>query len=259
MSCFDTEAEFITMLRRKFLDAEVPYIHADEVYIDAICRAVGRVNVDLNTSYADPYVMPANVQPFVVVRACIEMCFVRGAEGASGDASTSPTGAFQQLRVPNLDVMKIPPRLDGPSYWRKLCDALRQEYKDMLDSAEDTIGTADSTIQQSFMVRKSARTGRFIARTYDDPGPAVMLALSLNGSQVTAIWTQRVSEYFQYYELVRDSVNTFDASPKTVFLTSDSHEVEYEDTPGTGTWYYRIRTYNSNDLYVENVQNVTVL
>jgi len=64
---------------------------------------------------------------------------------------------------------------------------------------------------------------------------------------VSVTWGIVYDEYFNYYELQRSTSQQF---PTTfgVYASSDNHDNRFNDTPGQGTWYYRLAIYNSNDL-----------
>ena len=176
------------------------------------------------------------------------MCYVRGAEGASGDVEDFPEVPDQIVNVPQLTVQRQQMPLDGPKYWLRLADKLENEYLSAI-ARLDNRGEEGAEIQQAVMSRMSLRTGRRMPYVYDKAIKAPEeFSVSVNGGVVNVLWGAVYDQYFNYYEVHR-STNVEFSTKSVVFASSDNHDVEYSDSGlGAGQYYYRLAVYNSNDL-----------
>jgi hypothetical protein len=221
-------------------------LYLDHYYIDSINSALGRINLDLDASFTVASV-PVKYEYLVELRGTINMCYTRGAEGASGDVEDFPDVPDQIVTVPQLTVQRQQMQIEGPKYWLRLADKLENEYLATLQRLQDR-GEEGAEIQQYTMSRMSLRTGRRMPYVYDKPIPAPSdFAVSSFGSGVRILWGVVYDEYFNYYELQRSSNLDFSTS-QSVYASSDNHDSSYFDEPPAGEWYYRLAIYNSNDL-----------
>ena len=102
-------------------------------------------------------------------------------------------------------------------------------------------------VQQYVMSRTSLRTGRRTPYMYDTAIPAPDFSASQSAGSVSLAWGIVMDEYFRIYEVERSSNADFSTS-RVVFTSSDNHDLQYIDAPGSGDWYYRLKVINSNDL-----------
>jgi len=222
-------------------------LYLDEYYIDSIQSGLGRINLDLDSNYTVA-TLPVKYEYLAEVRATVNMCYVRGAEGASSDVEDFPDVPDQIVTVPQLTVQRQQMPLDGPKYWLRLAAKLEEEYLSALARLQDR-GEEGAEIQQYTMSRMSLRTGRRMPYVYDKPiAPPEGFAVSVIGQKVQVTWGIVYDEYFNYYTLQRSTSPDF-STTSSVFASSDNHDNIYFDQPSFGqVYYYRLAIYNSNDL-----------
>lgn len=220
-------------------------LYVDSVYVDAIDSGLGRLNLDLDSAYSVATV-PVKYEYLLTLRATINLCYVRGAEGASGDVEDFPNVPDAIVTVPQLSVQRQQMSLEGPKYWLKLAEKLDEEYLNALARLADR-GDEGATIQQYVMSRPSLRTGRRTSYEYDLPLTAPDVSVSVAGGRVFINWSIVQDVYFRYYTVERSSRSDF-SEKYVVFQSSDNHDLECSDTPASGTWYYRVSVTNSNLL-----------
>lgn len=220
-------------------------LYLDEVYDSALDSAMGRINLDLDSSYIVA-TLPVKYEYLLELRGTINLCYVRGAEGASGDVEDFPNVPDAIITVPQMTVQRQQMPLEGPKYWLRLAEKLDAEYLNALARLADR-GDEGAEIQQYVMTRTSLRTGRRTSYWADKAITPTDLAASVFSGKVLLSWGSVVDEFFKIYEVERSASSSFDAST-VVFASSDNHDVEYIDSPSSGSWYYRLKIINSNDL-----------
>ncbi len=221
-------------------------LYLDSYYIDSIESGLGRLNLDTDSAYTVA-TLPVKYEYLAELRGTINMCYVRGAEGATGDVEDFPDVPDQIVTVPQLTVQRQQMPLDGPKFWLRLGEKLENEYLEALARLRDR-GDEGAEIQQYTMSRMSLRTGRRMPYVYDKAiTPPEGFAVSVSGNVVNVVWGVVYDEYFNYYELQRSSTIDF-ASKTTIYSSSDNHDNIFNDSPGVGQWYYRVAIYNSNTL-----------
>ena len=244
----------VARIRRRVHDSDLIAadrpLYAQVFYTDAIDRGLAELNLDLGEAYTVATV-PGNREFLLELRGTIEMCYIRGAEGGSSDVADTPESPIQTLSVPGLSVnrMATPPK--GPKAWEDLCARLEAQYRRLIDKIEDDEDVPSTTVTQSIMTRKSMRTGMRRQYVYDTAFDALAPAIAVVGSTVTVTWSQVSDERFGRYEVYRDAAVDMAAAEK-VGLLPDNHDIEFEDEPGTGTWYYRVDVFNDNNLGAES-------
>jgi hypothetical protein len=220
-------------------------LYMDEVYNDALESAVGRINLDLDSSYSVA-ALPVKYEYLLELRGTINLCYVRGAEGASGDVEDFPNVPDAIVTVPQMTVQRQQMPLEGPKYWLRLAEKLDAEYLNSLARLADR-GEEGAEIQQYVMTRMSLRTGRRTSYWSDTAIQASDLAASVFSGKVLLSWGVIADEFFDHYQIERSQDATF-STPIGVFASSDNHDVQYIDSPPSGSWYYRLKVVNSNDL-----------
>ena len=251
--------DLISRIRRAVHDAvmegEGKPLYADNTYQDAVLRALRRVNIDLCAEYTLQTVTD-NVEYLVELRAIIAMSQVRGAEGATSDVRDVPDGGAFMVQVPHLLIQQQPPQLEGTRFWRNLIAQLEGEYKEALNGCIDSKNTS---IQQGTLTRTSLRTARLTERKYATPPEPTVVAAVLNGQTVELAWETIIDTQWKQYDLLRSTSPSF-VSAVNVYSTQDNHDTTFNDTPGVGVWYYKVRVKNTNDLKADsNVVTVTVV
>lgn len=221
-------------------------LYLDSYYIDSIDSGMGRINLDLDSAYTIGS-LPVKYEYLLELRATINMCYVRGGEGASGDVEDFPNVPDAIVTVPQLSVQRQQMPLEGPKYWLKMAEKLDSEYQDTLMRLQDR-GDEGPEIQQYTMSRMSLRTGRRMPYVYDKPITAPEFSVSVNSGTVTLNWSVIYNEYFRLYEIERSENSDF-STKVVVFSTSDNQVSSFKQNPGNGTYYYRLKITNSNDLY----------
>ena len=221
-------------------------LYLDSYYIDSIESGLGRLNLDTDSAYTVA-TLPVKYEYLAELRGTINMCYVRGAEGATSDVEDFPDVPDQIVTVPQLTVQRQQMPLDGPKFWLRLGEKLENEYLEALARLRDR-GDEGAEIQQYTMSRMSLRTGRRMPYVYDKAiTPPEGFAVSVSGNVVNVVWGVVYDEYFNYYELQRSSTIDF-ASKTTIYSSSDNHDNTFNDSPRVGQWYYRVAIYNSNTL-----------
>ena len=221
-------------------------LYLDSYYIDSLESGLGRINLDLDSAYSVA-TLPVKYEYLLELRGTVNMCYVRGAEGASGDVEDFPDVPDQIVTVPQLTVQRQQMPLDGPKYWLMLAEKLENEYLSALQRLQDR-GDEGAEIQQYTMMRRSLRTGRRMSYVHDKAiTPPEGFAVSVSNGVVSIVWGVVYDDYFNYYELQRSNVADFSTST-SVYTSSDNHDYLFKDTPSAGTWYYRLAIYNSNLL-----------
>ena len=221
-------------------------LYLDSYYIDSIESGLGRLNLDIDSAYTVA-TLPVKYEYLAELRGTINMCYVRGAEGATSDVEDYPDVPDQMVTVPQLTVQRQQMPLDGPKFWLRLGEKLENEYLEALARLRDR-GDEGAEIQQYTMSRRSLRTGRRMGYVYDKPITAPDgFAVSVSGTKVNVVWGVVYDEYFSFYELQRSNTVQF-SSIQRVYSSSDNHDSVYVDQPGVGQWYYRLAIYNSNNL-----------
>lgn len=221
-------------------------LYLDNHYIDSVNSGLGRINLDLDSSYVVA-TLPSKYEYLLELRGTINMCYVRGAEGASSDVEDFPNVPDYMVSVPQLSVQKQQMSVDGPKYWLRLVDKLENEYNNAIARLEAR-GDEGAEIQQAAMTRPSLRTGRRTQYVYDKAITAPDMAVGVVNGKVQITWDVVYDLYFRHYAVERSSTQDFSTST-TVFMSSDNHDSVYIDAPQAGTWYYRLAVINSNDLY----------
>jgi hypothetical protein len=240
----------IARIRRRVQDSDLKSenrpLYADIFYSDAVDRGLAELNLDLEVSYTLATI-PAAQDFLLELRATIEMCYIRAAEGGSTLVSDFPESPIQTLSVPNLSVNKFGTPAEGPKFWRNLCDVLEGQYQRLLKK----LGVDDDvsgSVKQAVMLRTSMRTGGRRPYAYDTSFTALAATVAESGGVVSLAWAATLDERFARYDINR-SADSEMADPERIAVISDNHTVTYDDeSPGTGTWYYTVTIVNNNNL-----------
>lgn len=242
----------IQRIRRRVHDARVdeaenlPH-YSDEVYSDAIQRALMRVNLALSTNYSVPSATP-RIEYLMELRGTIEMCHIRGAEGATGDVYDPPDLAPQTISLPGgLTHSHQQLSYEGSRFWRQLTTTLEAEYKDALEAVRSALSpTNNGDIVVGVMQRMSNRSRRASSYAHDRPLVAPDVSASAVGSSVTITWTPLLTEFLGSY-IVERSTDSF-VTHTQVYRTYDNQVFTYTDVVPAGVYQYRLKVLNSNDL-----------
>lgn len=251
-------ATFRSAVRVRVQDTAVTPIYADSVYDSALTRGMGRINMDLGTSYTlSPATVPTQYDYLVELRGTIEMCYVRGAEGAATPEGSTPSMANpRRVQVKDLYMEAQEVRLRGPQYWLDLAKALSAEYNDLVErlGSGDDFGV-DRTVQVGTMFRNSLRSGARTNYNRITPYTPNTLIAGLYGGAVQLSWEAVRNPYFRSHVIERSENDDF-AEFEVVFQTSDTHRTQCDDNPGDGTWYYRIRNKYASGSSLDTLSDV---
>lgn len=258
------QAEIITQTRVIVHDPDPsppeagrPLYSDDPAYLGAISRGLMRINLDLRSTYTVSD-LPTAYEVFLIYRTSIEMCLIRGGEGASSDIAETVDNPIQSVSVPNLSIAKFGKSNQGPIFWSQLAADLERQYLAMLESIMDTGAIAGNTIIEAVLSRRSLRTGKRTAYYADSPITAPLFSVSEASGVVSLSWESAADQYFDYYHVHRSATSDF--AVHTVLTTvADVHEVTYEDDPEVGTWYYRLEVENSNGLVSYSVSGTATV
>jgi len=233
--------------------------YPDLTYTEAIDRAIVYVGIDLCPATLVLATLTPIQEYLVELRATIEMLMIRAGEEASGAVSDVPEGTVTSVSVPDLSVSKAVSAKSGAKFWVDLCDKYITDYEHGLESCELSPDGNSAQITQGIMFRRSWRTNRRTPYEYDKALTAPSLAVAVNVDKVSISWPVVFDAYFRRYEL-RRSASVDMADSVAVYMNSDNHRASYEDLPGSGTWYYRLSVFNSNDLEGQSgVSSATVV
>ena len=247
-----SQAALITRVRRRVHDAEfneaedLPH-YVNEVYVDCLNRSIMRVNLVLQTDYTIATV-PTKVEYLVELRSTIEMCHIRGAEGATGDVTDAPDLAIQTITLPaGFTQSSSQMSYEGARFWRNLASTLEREFEDIVGDVKNALDPSNGEVQVGYMQRISNRTRRALSYYYDRPLTAPDIAVSVSGSTVTITWEPLLTEFLERY-VVERSTDSFGTTTE-VYTTFDNQITTYADTNvPVGTYKYRLRVVNSNGI-----------
>lgn len=248
-----TEAQIIDKVRRRIADFTEERRYDNTYYVDAIEFALDKLNYDFDETYLTVPEVPATRIFLLIKLATIEMCYIRASEGAEGEGSEGAENRYTQISVPDLSVQDTGAGISrGPAYWLDLARRLQDEYDGEVGSSAGQVtgGTVDVGV-----VRKvSLRNGGYIKRKLDPGLPAVSLDTpTVSGNDVTLTWTKIQREDFSYYQVVRSTTATF-TTEEVLQYETDIHVEEYVDEGvAAGTWYYKVKTVNPNELATDSV------
>jgi hypothetical protein len=175
------------------------------------------------------------------------MCFIRGAEGTTGDVTDTPDLPPQSLTLPGgFTQSSQQMSFEGPRFWLRLAERLEQEYRDILDDVIDSI-SAGSAVTMGVIQRMSHRSRRAMSYVYDRPLSAPDIAVSVSGNNVLIGWTPLLSEFLETYRIER-SLDDF-ITVNQVFVSHDNQANMYIDAGvPVGSYKYRLKVVNTNDL-----------
>jgi hypothetical protein len=242
----------ILRIRRRIHDAifddsqDLPH-YANEVYDDALSRGLMRVNLLLNRDYTVA-TLPTKVEYLVELRSTIEMCHIRGGEGASGDVSDTPDLTLQTLTLPKgFTQSSSQVSYEGARFWRNLAETLEKEFQDIVDDVQQAIDPTVGAVHVGVIQRLSNRSRRAMSYHYDRPISPPDIASSVSGSSVTITWDPVLTEFLGSY-VVERSTDSF-VSITGVYTTSDNQVKTYTDlNVANGNYKYRLKVINTNDI-----------
>lgn len=244
----------IQRIRRRVHDAQIdedknlPH-YADAVYTDALNRALMRVNLALGSDYS---IMSATsrIDFLLELRGTIEMCHVRGAEGATGDVYDAPDLAPQTITLPGgLTHSHQQMSYEGARFWRQLTQTLEAEYTQVLEDVRRSLDdTQNGDIVVGVIQRLNHRERRASSYAYDRPLRAPDISVSSVLNRVTIAWSPLLTEFLSHYAVERSTDNF--ATKRDVYVTFDNQVKMYIDAVASaGTYQYRLRVSNTNELY----------
>ena len=235
------------------LDGEQQPKYTDEYYQDCIDRAISVLNYDLAKAYSLGTI-PVRLEYMLELRSTIEMCMIRGAEGATSNiVSDLPELPVQTLALPNgFSKTNHFLGLDGPKYWSALAKTLEEQYKKLLNAELLLDDDSGSQIQVGYLYRKSQRTGRHSHYVMDRPLPLPEYSYEIIGNNVRFQWEVLHSDFLSYYEICRSTDPLFETNVR-VHVDYDNQKTKYIDKNlPIGTYYYRFSVINSNDLRTDS-------
>jgi len=219
-------------------------LYQDAEYLDSVRRGLTRVNIDLCTNFTLKD-LDEKLSYLVELAATIDFAKIRGAEGASADVSDVPDAGVQMLNIPGLMIQKIPPILQGTTFWKDLWESLTDEYESSLSSCSDQYG-GGQIIQVGTQTRTSLRTGRKSLRIFSRALPAVTVVATVDGQDVTLSWDVVRDTHFGYYKIFRAD-NVAMTGAEKISTQGDGLHTTFTDTPGVGAWYYRVDVINDHE------------
>jgi len=243
-----TEAQVIRQVRRRVADYKETTIYEDEYYQDAISFALGKLGTDLGTTYATVPSVEVGYVYLLVLVASVDVCYMRAADDASDEEDL---GDISSISVPDLSISSSTDSdTQDAASWLDLAERYQRQYDDGISQAGGAALAA--TIQESTLNRTSLTTGGLANRKLDPGLDAVTVAASVSGSTVTLTWDTLYSNHFKYYEVYRSQSATM-AGEERIKIIDDNHTVTMDDENlVAGTYYYRVKTVNPNDLKTDS-------
>ena len=252
-----TQAEIINKVRRRIADYEPTQQYDDNYYIEAIDNSLSKLSFDFGATYTVVGDVPFNREFLLTKLVTIDMCYVRASEGAEGGSEVE-TAQYTTIQVPDLSVSNnSDAESQGPGYWMKLAEDLQKEYDEEVgDKAGQNQG---GYVEVGISRRISMTNGAWRKRVLDPGLDAVTLSATVDGSDVILTWSRLYAEDFLYYEIVRATDVDFETE-EVLRYEPDIVETEYTDEGlAAGTYYYRVKTVNPNDISTNsNTALVTV-
>lgn len=243
-----TETELIAAMRLRVFDTSEPPFLADAAYQSAIRAAVAWLNARLKTSYSytpggEPSGLELLLSPydyFIELKASANIAMQR----AAGTAANG-TQRRERVEVPNLQVEKEFYD-NNTSIWSDLADDLLRELDDLLKDAVES----EAVVQSHYVFIRDPQTGARSHRNLDTALPAVPITATWNAgkARVDLAWAVVASMYFAENRVERSPAADFSESLVVLRRSYDPHEVSGSDTPGPGTWFYRLVTTSTNVL-----------
>lgn len=241
------EANVISKVRRRVGDV-VPVLpalptYADEYYQDAIEASLQKYSHDLGVSLMTIASVTPKQEFLLVKLAAIEMCYIRAAEGAGGEAEGGGS-RWTSVAVPDLSVTDANQGTSrGPAFWLELAEKLKSEYE-----SEVELNQTYPEVEQTYTHRISGVHGGYRVRKVDPGLAAVSVSAAVSGSSVLLEWTKLLDSAFSRYEVWR-SGSSLMVGEEFVANVYDNHETEYvvEDLV-PGTYYFRVKTVNPNEI-----------
>jgi hypothetical protein len=231
------------------LEGETQPKYTDEFYNDCIDRGIAVLNYDIAKSYTLGTI-PTRLEYMLELRATLEMCMIRGAEGATSNiVSDLPELPVQTLALPNgFSKTNHFLGLEGPKYWVNLAKTLEDQYKKLLNAELLLNDDSTSQVQVGYLYRKSLRTGRHSHYVMDKPLTPPDISYELIGNNVRFEWEVIHSDFLSYYAIDRADNPLFDNFVQE-WITYDNQVHKYisKNLP-LGTYYFRLRLINTNDL-----------
>jgi len=248
-----TEAYVIEQVRRKVADFKEPRTYEKSFYSDAVTLALGQFNTDYGETYSSITEVPTNQVYLVVLLASIDMCYIRASEAFDSDESDDGSANLDisQLSVPDLSISAPAESIKkGGVNWIELAQQYQNKYDVALENSGGQSNTA--TIQVGVLRRVSKTHGGYANRKLD-PGPTAVTAYaSVSGSTVTISWNVLLVNDFGSYEVYRDTQSDMSTEERITVIV-DNHIDEYDDEIEiAGTYYYRVKTVNPNQLEAES-------
>lgn len=241
--------------------ADLDEVFKNDCYVDAIQFSLSKLSFDFGVSYSTVEDVPTNHKFLLIKLTTIEMCYIRASAESDGDADDVGSGSddITNISVPDLSVSENTASTSkGAAYWMNLAQALQQEYDGEVGDKKAGQNQG-GFVEQAYTRRISLTTGGYRKRVLDPGLPAVTVSGVVVGADVKLTWDKLLNELFLAYEIYVDDDPTFPDEERIGFIT-DNHITEFTDkNPGTGTWYYRVKTLNPNKLTTPSNTYVAVV
>jgi hypothetical protein len=243
-----TEASLIEKIRRAVADFEEPIEFEKVYYQDALEFALSKLNNDFGLTFATVSAVTANKLFLLEKLATIQMAYARAAKilDRQNDPDTD-TDDIASLQVPDLMVTGAAASIAREAKsWFDLAEMLQAGYDGELENAGGTSQTA--TVQVATIHRISLRHGGYRNRILDPGLDAVTVAATVVGTTVTLEWDTLYASDFWSYEVYRGTQSDM-SDEERIYTITDNHDTDYDDEDlVSGTYYYRIKTVNPNEL-----------
>lgn len=244
-----TEAQIIEKVRRAVADYKEPVFFEKSFYQDAVEFALSKLNHDFGATYATVPDVPTNKVFLLLKLATIQMAFARAAQimDSENDPSNTSVGGISQIQVPDLLISGADDS-DARSAmtWLDLANRLQAEYDGELEHSGGSSQAAE--LQLATIHKVSLHHGGFINRKMDPGLAAVSVAATVSGTTVSLEWDTLYANDFMQYEVYRGTASDM-SDEERIATIGDNHDTDYEDEElATGTYYYRVKTVNYNEL-----------
>lgn len=244
-------------VRRKVFDYDAPQFYDDDWYVDAIDDGLGRLNMDLGSTYTVSS-LPSTYEWLLVLLGAINMCGIRALENHQDpDATDAIVGTVRRVEVDGLETEFFDKSTSTPTDWLAYCKALEAQYEKWLEETP-SIESNTPTVQVATVLREDLRNNRGLKNYAMDSGVDVSSmapAISSVDDGVLLTWAAVYSTQFAAYTIQR-KISTGDWNDvddvTNVASLADNHTIRFVDTNALdltpATYNYRIAVSNRNGI-----------
>jgi len=242
-----TYNEIINTVRRRVADYKENRVYSDEYYSDAVSFALSKLSHDFSENYATVSDVPTFRVFLLTKLAVIEMCYVRAAEFVDVDAGEEISGSAHSIKVPDLEIDgEGTSPSEAAQSWLRYAQSLQNEYDGELAHSGGSSNAAE--VQVANLKRISLTTGGYRKYALDRGLAAVTVSAVVADNKVTLSWSILYDETFMAYEVLRGTSLSMENEERVAYITDNQKSSYVDIVPDSGTYYYRVKTVNPNNI-----------